>query len=219
MEPRDRLRGIVIELTGRTAVLLAPDGTFHAVRRVEGWQVGDEVVARQAQRAAPAAWWGLGGASAAVAAGLAFFLAVVPAQARPVAYVNVYGQTTVTLAVGASGQVVGIDARSGKIPGGVRPGVSAAQAVDILTRVEGGPVQPGAPTGVMVAMYTPKGEAHPPTYLALKLAEVARRNAALFEALPGSTAGERAVRKTGGRPGGAAGALARQAPAGAESET
>lgn len=186
MQAQGRVRGIVMEQRGGEAVLLTPDGTFCQVRSEAGWQVGDEVRGRASRTArGRSLWMATGGLGAcAAAAALVFGLVVAPAQARPVAYVNVYGASTVTLAVGSSGNVVSVTARHGVVPGSIHAGLSAAQAVDILTRIEGGPLQPGAPSGVMVAMYVPKGARTAPSHLAPMLAEVARRNEALFEAMP-----------------------------------
>ena len=186
MQAEGRVRGVVLEQRGAKAVLLTPDGTFCTVRREPGWQVGEEVRAEHVpERTDRKLWLGLGslGAVAAAAAVLAA-LVVVPAQARPVAYVNVYGANTVTLAVGPTGKVLGVTVRNGSVPKGIHPGLTAEAAVDILTRVEGGPVQPGTPSGVMVAMYMPKGGTQAPSNLAPMLAEVARHNQALFEAMP-----------------------------------
>lgn len=211
MQAQGRVRGIVMERSGGYAVLLTPDGTFCTVRNEAEWQVGDEVRGRSNRGVPGRALWlaGSGLGACAAAAALVFSLILPSSQSRPVAYVNVYGASTVTLAVGSTGKVVAVTARKGSVPGSVHAGLSAAQAVDILTRIEGGPVQPGAPSGVMVAMYVAKGAQTAPSRLAPMLAEVARRNEALFEAMPAPAApiGHSTPQPVPGRPQTARGAV------------
>jgi hypothetical protein len=170
-------RALVLGRNGRRAVVLTPDGAFRSVRAEEGWQPGQEVELRQ--RGVPR--WAWTAPMAAAAALVAWVLSWAPAS--PAAYVYVDGAQSVTLALTATGRVLAVEGHGGSLPPGVRPGETAAQAVDLLTRSDAGLVQPGAPSGVVVALYAPKGANPPPPSLLASVAAAARRNRAVFEAV------------------------------------
>lgn len=178
-------RGILLEINGRHAVVLTPQGSFERVPAEPGWQVGHEV--RIARRSGRSKWFGASWRSwqrvAAVAATVALLVTTVGLgdllKPAPVlaAYVTIDINPSLELGVDAKEQVVqarGLNAEGETLLREIKvKGLNLEAAVTALTEaaLEDGLIQPEDPTSQVLIAAAPAQEGPLPAPLAASVRE------------------------------------------------